>query len=204
MFDVEPTIEDWLDWANGNVDTVVWDFINQNRNHLEHAGEFEPNKVYPSRRSWDRLSECLVNADLLGEDAKDKTDTTFTLATAFVGFEAAVALTDFVKTYERLVTVGDILDKGDIKKTANFGINEHAALVEKMEAEKTFEAELTKKQIANLGAYFVSLPSEIAMKLWTVMGEGDINNTVALHQTEVKGTPVSSFLVELLTGKGTE
>ena len=36
VFDVEPTIEDWLDWANGNVDTVIWDFINQNRNHLEH------------------------------------------------------------------------------------------------------------------------------------------------------------------------
>jgi len=204
VFDVEPTIEDWLDWANGNVDTVVWDFINQNRNHLEHTGEFEPNKVYPSRRSWDRLSECLVKADLLGEDAKEKTDTTFTLATAFVGFEAAVALTDFVKTYERLVTVADILDKGDVKKTAEFGINEHAALVEKMEAEETFKAELTKEQVTNLGAYFVSLPSEIAMKLWTVMGEGDINNTVALHQTEVKGTPVSSFLVELLTGKGTE
>ena len=204
VFDVEPTIEDWLDWANGNVDTVIWDFINQNRNHLEHAGEFEPNKVYPSRRSWDRLSECLVAADLLGEDAKEKTDTTFTLATAFVGFEAAVALTDFVKTYERLVTVGDILDKGDIKKTADFGINDHAALVEKMEAEKIFEAKLTKEQVTNLGAYFVSLPSEIAMKLWTVMGEGDIDNTVALHQTEVKGTPVSSFLVELLTGKGTE
>jgi len=115
-----------------------------------------------------------------------------------------VALTDFVKTYERLVSVADVLDKGDIEKTANFGINEHAALVEKMEAEKTFEAELTKEQIVNLGAYFVSVPSEIAMKLWTVMGEGDINNTVALHQTEVDGTPVSSFLVELLTGKGTE
>ena len=204
VFDVEPTVEDWLDWANGNVDGLIWDFINQNRSHLEHTGEFEPNKVYPSRRSWDRLSECLVAADLLGEAAKENTDTTFTLATAFVGFEAAVALTDFVKAYERQVTIGDILDKGDIGKTANFGINDHAALVEKMEAEKTFTEKLTEEQVANLAAYFVTLPSEIAMKLWTVMGEGDIDNTVALHQSEVDGTPVSTFLVELLTGNTPE
>ena len=47
VFDVEPSVEDWLDWANDNVSTMVWDFVNQNRQHLEHADEFEPNKVYP-------------------------------------------------------------------------------------------------------------------------------------------------------------
>lgn len=204
VFDVEPTVEDWLDWANGNVDGLVWDFINQNRGHLEHVGEFEPNKVYPSRRSWDRLNECLVQGALLGEDAKEKTETIYHLATAFVGFEAAVALTDFVKTYEKLVTVADILEQGNVEKTENFGINEHTALVEKMEAEKVFETELPEEQVANLAAYFVTLPSEVAMKLWTVMGEGEIQNTVSLHQSEVNGVAVSSFLVELLTGQTTE
>ena len=70
VFDVEPTCEDWLSWAKTNVDGVVWDFINQNRAHLEHTGDFEPNKVYPSRRSWDRLSECLVTAGFLADDAR--------------------------------------------------------------------------------------------------------------------------------------
>ena len=37
VFDVEPTTEDWLTWAKDNTETVVWDFINQNRSHLEHA-----------------------------------------------------------------------------------------------------------------------------------------------------------------------
>jgi len=201
VFDVEPTVEDWLGWAKDNVDGLIWDFINNNRNHLEHVGEFEPNKVYPSRRSWDRLSECLVGATLLGEAAKTNTDTIFHLATAFVGFEASVALSDFVKTYERQVTVANILDEGKIEKTAEFGINEHAALVEKMEAEEVFKAALTETQVQNLGAYFVSVPSEIAMKLWTVLGEGNVDNTISLHQTEVDGKPVSSFLVELLTGE---
>ena len=55
VFDVEPTVEDWLDWAKGNVAQEIWDFINQNHNHLEHNDDYEPNKVYPSRRSWETI-----------------------------------------------------------------------------------------------------------------------------------------------------
>ena len=121
VFDVEPTIEDWLTWAKDTVSEVVWDFINQNHNPLEHTTAFEPNKVYPSRRSWDRLNECLVQAMLL-EDAtrKDNLSTTFELASAFVGFEAAVAFRDFVEKYESQVTVENIIKNGEVKKPKTF------------------------------------------------------------------------------------
>jgi hypothetical protein len=204
VFDVEPTTEDWLAWGKDNVDSLVWDFINTNRNHLEHAGEFEPNKVYPSRRSWDRLSECLVAAELLGaDDAKANAGTIFNLAAAFVGFEAAVSLQDFIKTYEAQVTVENIIDDGQIDRTKDFGINDHSALVEKMEALEIFKAELSEDQIQNLADYFVSLPSEVAMKLWTVAGaEGnEVQNCIKLHQcTATSGVVVTSFIVEVLSG----
>jgi hypothetical protein len=196
VFDVEPSIEDWLTWAKDNVDGMVWDFINNNRNHLEHTGDFEPNKVYPSRRSWERVNECLATAGLLGESSP----TLFNLSAAFVGFEAAVSFNDFVLNYERQVTVADILDNGSINKTADFAINEHTALVDKMEASEVFAAELTEGQVTNLATYFLTLPSEVAMKLWTVLGNGDVNNTIKLHQASVDGKSVSGYLVELLTG----
>jgi hypothetical protein len=196
VFDVEPTIEDWLEWGKEGVDGVVWDFINNNRNHLEHTGDFEPNKVYPSRRSWDRLNECLASANLLGESSP----TLFNLSAAFCGFEAAVAFNDFILNYERQVTVSDILDNGSINKTADFAINEHTALVDKMEASEVFTAELSEGQVTNLASYFLTLPSEVAMKLWTVLGNGDVNNTIKLHQASVDGQSVSGYLVELLTG----
>jgi MoxR-like ATPase len=201
VFDVEPTVEDWLGWAkDGTVHEVIWDFINQNHNHLEHKDDFEPNKIYPSRRSWDRLSECLTGAGLLEEGAS--TGTLYNLTNAFVGFEAAVSFRDFVEQYERQVTVEDVLDKGKIAKTSDFGINEHSALVEKMEAVKVFEAALTETQVQNLADYFLTLPSEVAMKLWTVLGKGEIENTVALHQaTGSDGQTVSAYIVELLTGE---
>jgi len=100
------------------------------------------------------------------------------------------------------VTVEDILDQGKIDKTASFGINDHSALVEKMEATAVFKARLTDGQTQNLADYFLTLPSEVAMKLWTVLGQGDIENTVALHQaTGTDGRAVSGYIVELLTGE---
>ena len=202
VFDVEPSTEDWLTWAKDKVDGILWDFINQNRNHLEHTGDFEPNKVYPSRRSWVRLNDCFAQANLLAEDAD--TSVMFPLATGFVGFEAAVSFKDFVDNYERQVTIEDILDKGKIELTENFGINDHNALVEKMEAKEVFSEVLSDEQIDNLAEYFMTLPSEVGMKLWTVVGQGKNENVISLHSSAPNGKPISTHLVELMTGKTSE
>ena len=202
VFDVEPTVEDWLAYSKDKVDGIIWDFINQNRNHLEHTGDFEPNKVYPSRRSWFRLNECFAQANLLAEDAD--TSVLFPLATGFVGFEAAVSFKDFVDNYERQVTVEDILDDGKIHLVEKFGINDHNALVEKMEAKDLFSAPLEQGQVENLARYFMTVPSEVGMKLWQVLGQGVNDNVIAFHGTVVDGQSVSNFLVELMTGKSVD
>ena len=196
VWDIEPTVEDWLAWAKNNVDGLIWDFINQNRNHLEHTDDFEPNKVYPSRRSWERLDKCLTQADLL----KEASPVLYNLTSAFVGFEAAVAFNDFVLNYDRQVTTDDILIHGNFAKVADFGINDHTAIIDKFEAEETFHNELDQELVNNLARYFVMLPSEVAMKLWTVMGKGDVNNTVKLHKSEVDGESVSKHFVRLING----
>jgi hypothetical protein len=167
---------------------------------LEHEGDFEPNKVYPSRRSWKRYCDTADSTGVFDEDG-DR-DMLFNLATAFLGFEAAVSLRDFVEKYEWQVTIEDILDAGDLAKCEKWGINDHAAMIEKFEASEVFKEDLTENQITNLAQYFVALPSEIAMKLWTVLGDSDnINNVVALHKAETgEGTRVSDHLVEILGG----
>jgi hypothetical protein len=142
----------------------------------------------------------LATAGFLADEArKENLPTVYELGCAFVGFEAAVALRDFVEKYERQVTVEMILNEGQIEKTAEFGINDHSALVEKMEAEEVFKTELTDGQIQNLGAYFLTLPSEVAMKLLPVLGKGEIHNTVAIHQCKVGDQSVSAYIVDLLT-----
>jgi len=197
VFDVEPTTEDWLNWAKDeSLPTEIWDFVNQNRTHLEHTDDYEPNKVYPSRRSWERLALCLSEAALLDEASP----TLFNLTAAFVGFEAAVKFNDFIGNYDRQVTPEDILVKGDMSKVADFGINDHSALIEKFEASDSFKEELPQKQVDNLARYFLVLPSEVAMKLWTVLGNGALDNTIKLHQANIDGKSVSDYLVEILAG----
>tara|TARA_Y100001937_G_scaffold67254_1_gene92001 strand:+ start:12731 stop:13789 length:1059 start_codon:yes stop_codon:yes gene_type:complete len=197
VFDVEPSVEDWLTWAKDNsVSDITWDFINQNRAHLEHTDDHEPNKVYPSRRSWERLDECLQQANLLEEASP----ALYTLTSAFVGFEAAVSFNDFVQNYDRQVTVEDILVHGKLSKVADFGINDHTALIDKFDASDAFKTEMEQGQVDNLARYFITLPSEVAMKLWSVLGNGEINNTIKLHQSEVDGDSVSDYLVKILAG----
>jgi len=196
VWDIEPTVEDWLGWAKENVDQLVWDFINQNRDHLEHKGDYEPNKVYPSRRSWDRLNKVLEGADLLESPGPEL----FALSVSFVGFEAAVAFNDFAANYDRQVTVEQLL-RGEREETlAGFGLNEHCALIEKCEAKDLFKQELSKEQLENLGKYFLMLPSEAAMKLWDAVAckDGVQSNVINFHKTEVDGVEVGNHLAAIL------
>jgi hypothetical protein len=193
VWDIEPTVEDWLSWGKENVDGLVWDFINQNRSHLEHNGEIEPNKRYPSRRSWHRLNDVLANADLLGEASPAM----FNLAQSFVGFEAAVAFNDFAKNYERVVTVDQLLKGERIEALEAFSLNEHCAMIEKVEAEEICQKELSEEAVANLANYFITLPSEAAMKLWGVISQGGIQQNVVNFHGANKGA-VGTHLSKIL------
>ena len=182
---------------------MVWDFINQNHKHLLHEDDYEPNKVYPTPRSWVRFNDCVVNGDLLNADTDGSNAVLFNLAQGFVGLEGAVAFTDFRKTYERQVTIEHIIDEGRLEKVAEWGINEHSAMVEKIENKDILATRLTADQIQNLVNYFAVLPSECGMKLWTLIGKESSNqdNMVDIHQsTTTDGEPVSTLLVKMYEG----
>ena len=193
-FDIEPTVEDWLDWAKPNVHALVWDLINQNRNHLEHTDDPEPNKVYPSRRSWHRLNDCLVKGALV-ED-KGALDVIYHLACGYVGFEAAVALKDFAKNYESQLTVEAILD-GAVDKVKDLSTHKVNALNEKMTVFLS-ENELTDKQVDNLAAYFGNIPAELAVHFWGEVAKDAPNALDTLHTKTVDDKPFGLFIADLL------
>ena len=199
VFDVEPSVEDWLTWAKDEVCDEIWNFINQNHQHLEHREDYEPNKVYPSRRSCERLSNTLNGLDKI-----EHSPVLYHLATGFVGFEAAIALNDFIKNYERQVTVEDILDDGKLELTKDWKINDHNALIEKMKAKDSFGEKLSDNRLQNVANYFVTLPSEVAMSLWQAMGNSEFatHNVSRLHgMTASNGVKIQEYIVEILTAK---
>jgi hypothetical protein len=131
--------------------------------------------------------------------AGETNPTVYSLASAYVGFEAAVAFNDFVANYSKVVSVADVLDKGKVPE--DLDLNAHCALIDKLGASGRLDGEVTEKVRVNLGAYFLSLPSEPAMKLWSVVGQTNAELAIALHSTEVKGKSIGAYLVEILTGE---
>ena len=202
-FDVEPSVEDWLNWGKTEVHSLLWDFINQNHDHLEHKGEFEPGIVHPSRRSWHRLSNTLAKVDMLDDENADL-GLLFNLSHGFVGFEAAVAFRDFVENYERQVTVDDILVHGKVDKTSDFGLVDHVALIEKMDASEVFNSKMEESKMSNLVRYFDALPAEARMKLFTTLTRANnqisADNGSNFHRELAKQGKVEAF-IKLLGGK---
>ena len=189
------------------------------RARLEHQDDFEPNKVYPSRRSWDRLSRVLGRNKTLQEgrraDSLDRWKENLSLvrdvSSGFVGFEASLAFGDFIANYENIVTVEDIVDHGKIHLTTDWDINRHTAMVDGVENSDYINHVLNETQIRNLADYFVVLPSEVAMRLWYAIGKvnpadaGDDStprkNSHNFHNaTTSHGEEIKMIMVELLSG----
>ena len=207
VFDVEPTVEDWLEYgaAGDRINLIIIDFIRENHTHLEHKGEFEPNKKYPSRRSWVRLNDTVTSLldrhDM--EATKARIHDVYQIATGFIGFEAAVSLKDYVEKYERQVTVDDILVDGKLDMTKDFKLNDHITMVDKLLASGRLVATLPTNQIENLARFIMKTPSEAAMKFYTSCTKGvvDVKFVLALHKLNVDGKSFRDFITGLLDAK---
>jgi hypothetical protein len=166
---LEPTVEDWLAWARDKFSPILIDFIRQNPKHLEHKGEMEPHKVYPSRRSWAHFANCLAlaNNDLLeqNDDGIIPMDLYF-IGEGFVGQEASIAFRTFVEKYERQVTVENILNGEKISIVETFGINEANIMIDKIADSELFTKKITDVQIENVAKFVYNMSPELAMKAW--------------------------------------
>lgn len=196
VFDLEPSVADWLGWAKTNVDGSIWDFINKNHGHLEHKKTYEPNKVYPSRRSWVRFNQALVGSGLLtkvfNSDGTPDTSallTVYHLASAYVGTEAAVAYREFIKSYDNQVSVNDIIKKGKIQKTSSWTMAEHSAFAEKVknELDEEYVKKMTETHTENLLRYMYTLPSEVFMVYISFLSNKHAHYCMGLYKMTVDG-----------------
>ena len=89
----------------------------------------------------------------------------------------------------RIVTLADIIDDGNIDKTADFDWWGHFNLIKKIEAYLAVVGDLTGTQLDNLAAYFTSLSDAshsyecdaLVIKLWSVVGASSEKNAIGLH-----------------------
>ena len=163
--DLEPTVEDWISWANDNCHPMTVDFIRNNPAHLEHEGEIEPHKVYPSRRSWAHFDKCLQMAELTGEKIFDgDSPLIYFIGDGYVGKEASIAFKNYLEKYERVITVEDVLDNK--KDLSGLELNEANALIDKIADSDEFKDNMSDERSHNLAKFVYNISAELAMKAW--------------------------------------
>mgnify|MGYP003625346177 FL=1 len=133
-------------------------------------------------------------------DEIENSSSTYQIAQAFIGFEGAVAFNNFLKDYDRQVSIEDLLDEGRHELTKNWKINDHNAMVEKMKSKDIFAERLSDTRLENLAKYFVSLPSEIVMVLWQSLAQTEEStyNIAKLWAIKIDDVLIQDFVVGIL------
>jgi hypothetical protein len=97
-FEFTENIDDWSEWAlTNNIDPVIIQFLRFKPNMLS---DFDPDKVCPTPRNWERVS--LINPKL-------PTSVYFANVAGDVGEGAAAEFTSFRRTYEDLPNVDALM-----------------------------------------------------------------------------------------------
>lgn len=190
VFDLDPTVDEWLMWSKNRVVTEMYDFIKENRSCLEHKKEFEAGKVYPCRRSWDRFNKVISKSDLMNTDNKENFITLFHLAQASLGEDIAHLFTDFVKKYDKQVTIEDIVNKGKLDVIKKMDTGQQMAIIDKFEEHALFKKTLTKKQILNVSKFMVLISPELANRVWEIITRLSPENGITLYQVEGNELPM--------------
>ena len=204
VFDVDPSYEDWKLWAKGKVHECVINFLDVEGKFLEYTEEHNPGTVYPSRRSWDRLSTTCheLFEQYLNKREEDTLQSIYSITTSFLGINAAVSFVDYLKNCERRVTVEDVFYDGKLELVEEFTLSEHCDLIEKFEEEGIFSSKVAVPQevMSNVCEYFVKVPSEAAAKMWAVIGSGELSNIVPFHKsTTSEGVSIRDHIVDILS-----
>lgn len=194
--DVEPTVEEWLDWANNNILSVITEFIKIYPNHLEHKNQTQdPNKITPSRRSWTRLSKTLEKNMSLVDFPKKKSKTLISICSGFVGYEATGKFRDFLINRDGHIFVSDILDNfyNNKDRISKFDIQQLNVAIDKIvENNEDLKAPLwTNKQAQNIEEFCEMLPAELRLTMWDKISgpNGKFENVKKI------GSKLSKFII---------
>ena len=186
VIDLDPSNQDWIDWAiPAGIDPVTIDFI---RNHPEHlridVGGVEPGTVAPNPASWARLDESLRHMGMVPSELAGAGNTSiYAMSTGFVGVEAAIAYSEFIKRYERIISVDDVLDgKIDSARAESLQASEALGVLDKL-VEHSKKNNWTKKKAKAAAAFVNARGGEQLVYFWNAVSKTqNLHNIQALHK----------------------
>ena len=167
VVDLDPTTQDWLDWASDNCNQAMVEFIRANERFLEYKDTCEPNKKYPDRRAWGNLDAELAQSGLY----ENSNDVVFChMAASMVGFEAANSFWKFVKERGQDISADDVLKDWSSAKTRlpSDEAKRHGKYIDIMGKldHKLKTHILSDAEAKQMGAYMHDCPPEVMMSAW--------------------------------------
>lgn len=201
--DIEPTIDEWLDWGRESKKIIpeILDFITANSSYLEERGEIkDPNRISPSRRTWERLSNTLKdNPFLLDELSKNK-GLFLAVCSGFVGLSTSSFFKDFLSDRSKHITAEDILNNLSkhekvIKKAKLEHLN---SIIDKIQDNCMDQNEKvwSDSQAKNLYKFFLMLPAEQRMSLWYKISKSGTK----IDNAKIFGSYISDIMLEMSEG----
>ena len=186
VVDLDPTVSDWIDWAGKNdIDPLTIDFIRQHPEHFRvEPSSVEPGTVIPTPASWHRLDESLRHMGMAPSDcAGGSPEGFYALSTGFVGMEASIAYTDFVKRYERVISAEDVMEgRVDAARAKALEASETLSVIEKVIYHNT-ENTWKKKEAKNIAAFVKSRGGEQLVYFWNALSKGQVlANIQSIHK----------------------
>lgn len=185
--DLEPTKEDWIDWAKSkNVDNLIIEFLKTRSSHLfVDLSKVNPGNVFPTPASWARFDEVLKYNNINLIDNRENFDI-FNTAIGFIGQETAVEFTDFVNKYEIVVTPEDLLTsfskcKKKIESMSNDRIN---SLIERL-GEHSSSNDWTVDQARNAAKLGKAISQEMMIHFWSCVTKGKNMNSIQKFHKEI-------------------
>ena len=109
-YDFRPSVEEWIYWASKvKVDNNVIGFISRHNDLLDPpiGSDQRANEVYPSRRSWKRVSDIINGSpDLLGSP-----DTLSNILLGIVGTGATSSFSKYLRENNKGIHAGTLITK---------------------------------------------------------------------------------------------
>ncbi len=185
--DIENESSNWLNWArDNNIDNLICEYIKKHPHNLRvDPSSVDPGTVIPCNSQWHRIDEVLKhNSMKLIEEVGKANMNLYNICLGFVGKEAAIEFTDFIKNYKISVSAEDILNSYDkvketLKETSNDRIN---SLIDQL-GSLSKESDWSYNQGKNVAEFGKNISQEMALHLWSVITSNkNIESIKSLHK----------------------
>lgn len=194
VIDLDPTTNDWIDWANSNCNQAMVEFIRSNDRFLEFKGIAQPNEKTPDRRAWGNLDAELEQSGLYN-NVNDPLF--FHMAASMLGTEAAAKFWSFAKERALDISADDVLSnwaecstrlpKDEAKRNAKF-VDIMGKVNHKLSSHTMTEAERTE-----YAKFFKDAPAEVRFTAWKALGH-NMQNLLPVHNL------IKPYLLESTSG----